>query len=142
MKTWRIIAALSLFSAGTALGAEGEYICKPDPVSVVSLQAPAELEVPLFTGVPGTSLKHALNATWKRLSPKGQRLVVTGCFHEGYLRLALPEIPQCAAEGCWIAMRWVVTEKPMVSAPRPCQELTSGSVAASRDPLGEKCQRL
>lgn len=139
-----LLVLAGMVASGIACAGETKYACQPNPVSVVGMRAPADLEVPLYTGEPGALLKQALVATWKALSPQGSPVPVTGCFHEGYVRLSLPKIPQCAADGCWIAVRWVVTEKPLVAEQRPCPDLVGGMVAASRGVPGEeeeKCLR-
>jgi len=138
-----LLLLAGMATSGMAWAGEPRFACQPHPVSVTGMRAPADLEVPLYTGEPGAVLKQALVATWKVLSPQGSPVPVTGCFHEGYVRLSLPKIPQCASDGCWIAVRWVVTEKPLVADQRPCQDLVGGTVAASRGVPGEeeKCLR-
>jgi len=136
-----------LMVSNLVLAGENDFACKQDPGSVTGLTA-AGRAVPHYSGKPGAELRHARNATWRDISPGDAAVPVTGCFHEGFLRLELPHIEECAKDGCWIALRWVKTERQLVTAPRPCVGLPGSSVAGSRsagDEAGaadaEKCVR-
>lgn len=126
-----------------AMASESQYACTPD-LKVIALEAPEGTRVPLFVGAPGgPGLRHATNASWQQMNPDGEPLTAVGCFHEGYVQVELPALPPCK-EGCWIAVRWVVTNQPIAATQRPCPELVSSAVAASRGPLEpptEKCLR-
>lgn len=149
MRSLLLVALLGLV-AGGAFAAEGDFTCKANDLHVTGLLAGQGQKVPLYGGAPGAGLRYAAHVDWQQLSPSGGPVKVTGCFHEGYVRLETMALPECE-HGCWIATRWVATSPPLLAQSRPCPELVGYSVAASRAPpegqqeqaaqLAEKCIR-
>ncbi len=127
------VAAMHAAEPATGSTPATQLQCPARDVHVTGLRS-AGRAIAVYDGLPGKALRLALRADWKALSPDDKPLPVTGCLGDGYIRLKLEHIEACRTQGCWIASRWVATDRPLHAASADqCQQIPSESVAASRD---------